>query len=169
MTNQAGRKCKYDESFDTLAEGLAREGVTDSNIAKALGISLRVFYEYQKRFPQFRQALARGRQPVNYEMENLLLKKARGFEITERFIETDHDGKPLRQRVWRKQIPPDTAAILEWLAHKYPEVWGRKQEVDAVVRTVPAPDQVKEATKVIASMSYEEREKYLDKLLGAKK
>lgn len=55
MTKTVGRKCKYDESFDTLSEELASEGIMDSAIAKALGISERVFYEYQKRFPQFRQ------------------------------------------------------------------------------------------------------------------
>ena len=163
-----GRRCKYNETFDTIAEGLARQGVTDASIAKALGISTRVFYEYQKRFPQFRHALARGRQPINFEMENLLLKKARGFELTDRYIETDENGNPVKQKVWRRQIPPETGAILEWLSHKMPEVWGRKIEVDSVTRTVPPADNAKEAAKIIENMTFEEREKYLDKLLGVK-
>lgn len=160
-----GRKCKYNETFDITAEGLARQGVTDANIAKALGISERVFYEYQKKFPQFRQALARGRMPINFEMENLLLKKARGFELTERYLETDANGNPLKQKVWRKQIPPDTAAILEWLAHHMPEKWGKKQELTIAPKELPAADPTREAVKVLDQMSFEEREKYLDKLL----
>ena len=161
-----GRKCKYNETMDVMAEGLARQGVTDANIARALGISERVFYEYQKKFQQFRQALARGRMPINFEMENLLLKKARGFEITDRYLETDPDGRPLKQKVWRRQVPPDTAAILEWLAHHMPEKWGKKQELTIAPKEPPAVNPSGEAVKVLDQMSFEEREKYLDKLLG---
>ena len=50
-------KLKYNDDFPLLAEGFAREGLTDKQIAKKLGIGVRTFYDYLKQYSQFSQSL----------------------------------------------------------------------------------------------------------------
>ena len=54
---KAGARGKYNDDFPLLAEGLARRRLSDSQIATALDISVGTYYEYQKRYPEFLQAL----------------------------------------------------------------------------------------------------------------
>ena len=45
-----GRKRKYNDDFPLLAEDYARRGMIDKEIARLLGISETLFYEYKKKF-----------------------------------------------------------------------------------------------------------------------
>ena len=65
-----GRPEKYEDTFPLLAEGYAREGMIDKEIAAKLGVSEATFYEYQKKYPEFSEAIKRGKKPVDVEVEN---------------------------------------------------------------------------------------------------
>lgn len=155
-------KSKYQEDFPIRAEQYAREGLDDKQIAKNLGISWRVYYEYQKRYPQFRQAIARGKAPVDFEVENALLKRALGFEYTERIIETDRSGNPVKQKVIRKTVIPDVDACWKWLYNRRRDRWQARPVPDL---PVPPGEGIEEAAAVLDSLTPEERQAYLDKLM----
>jgi len=57
-------KLKYQDDFPKIAEDYARKGATDKDIARRLGISQDRFYNYLKRFPEFYEALKRGKIPA---------------------------------------------------------------------------------------------------------
>lgn len=158
-------KTKYQDDFPIRAEGYAREGLDDKQIARKLGISWRVYYEYQKRYPQFRQAIARGKAPVDFEVENALLKRALGFEYAELIVESDAKGKPVRQKVIRKTVIPDVDACWKWLFNRRRDRWQARPEPDP-----PAPpgEGIEEASEIFDRLSPEERMKYLEKLLGGR-
>ena len=59
-----------------LVEGWARDGLTDKQIANNLNISEDTFYEYKKRYSEFSESLKKGKEIVDYEVENALLKTA---------------------------------------------------------------------------------------------
>ena len=40
-----------------LIEGWARDGLTDEEIAKNMGIGIRTLYDWEKRFPQILQSI----------------------------------------------------------------------------------------------------------------
>jgi hypothetical protein len=66
-----------------LLEGWAREGLTDEQIAKNMGISTASLYNYKNRHIEILEALKKGKQVIDYEVENALLKRALGYKYKE--------------------------------------------------------------------------------------
>lgn len=120
-------KEKYNkDTFPLQAEGLAREGATDRQIAGRLGISEKTFYVYSNKYPEFREAIKRGKAPVDFQVENSLLKRALGYEYTETETKTKN-GKLVEERETVKQVIPDTTAQIFWLKNRKPDTWRDKQ------------------------------------------
>ena len=65
-----------------LLEGWARDGLKDEQIADNLGISTSTLYEWKKRYPAFSEALKKGKEVADYEVENALYRKALAGDIT---------------------------------------------------------------------------------------
>lgn len=65
-----------------LVEGWARDGLSDEQIAKNMGVSTTTLYDWKKRHPEFLKAFKKGKQVVNVELENALFKKAIGAKTT---------------------------------------------------------------------------------------
>ena len=112
-----------------LVEGWARDGLTDEQIAKNLGIGIRTFYEYKEKYPQFSQSLKRGKEVVDTEVENALLKRALGYTYDEETYEELSDGTS-KSKVVTKHIPGDTTAQIFWLKNRKPGVWRDKTAVE---------------------------------------
>lgn len=125
-------KCKYDpKTFPVLAEGYARSGLTDQQIAHNLGISKDTFYKYVKKFSDFSEALKRGKGPVDFEVENALLKRALGHDYEEIHTEVREYKDGTKAKVMKKTvhfIPPDVTACIFWLKNRRPEQWREKVE-----------------------------------------
>lgn len=79
-------KGKYQEWLEadklTLLQGWARDGLTDEQIAHNIGINKVTLYEWKKRFPNFANALKKGKAVIDYYVENALLKRALGGDTT---------------------------------------------------------------------------------------
>lgn len=65
-----------------LVEGWARDGLTEEQIAKNLGISVKTLNEYKKKHPQFLQSLKKGKEIVDFEVEGALYKAAMSGNVT---------------------------------------------------------------------------------------
>lgn len=59
-----------------LLEGWARDGLTYEQIAHNMGIGLTTLKEWRQKDTTISSALKRGREVVDYEVENALLKSA---------------------------------------------------------------------------------------------
>ncbi len=115
-----------------LIECWARDGLTDEQISSNLGISTSTFYEYQKKHSEFLEALKKGKEIVDYEVENALLKRALGYEYEEKTYETRWDENQGRFREIltkkvKKEIVPDTTAQIYWLNNRKPKQWRNKR------------------------------------------
>nr|DAG50810.1 MAG TPA: terminase small subunit [Caudoviricetes sp.] len=84
-----------------LLEGWARDGLTDEQIAKNIGITLSTFYEWKKKYSDFSESLKRGKEVVDYEVENALLSSA---------------------------LEGNTTAQIFWLKNRRPDKWRDKQK-----------------------------------------
>lgn len=111
----------------TLLEGWARDGLSEEQIAHNCGINERSLRNWKKRFPEFAQALRKGKEVVDYEVENALLKRALGYEYTEVTVEESDRGPKRRETV--KLEPPNVTALLFWLKARRPDKW-REQPQD---------------------------------------
>lgn len=70
-------------------EGWARDGLTDEQIAYNMGIRRETLYAWKKRFNNITNALKRGKEVVDRQVENALLKRALGFEVVEeKYVQT---------------------------------------------------------------------------------
>lgn len=65
-----------------LLEGWARDGLTDEQLAEKIGINPATLYDWKNKYPKISEALKRGKEVVDYEVENALLNKALGGDTT---------------------------------------------------------------------------------------
>lgn len=65
-----------------LLEGWARDGLTKEQIAHNIGIGRTTLYEWEQKEPNIMNTLKKGREIVDYEVENALLKNALNGNIT---------------------------------------------------------------------------------------
>ena len=138
-----GCKGKYAEwlTDDGLLRifGWARDGLTDEQIARNMGIRQSTFYEWQNRFPEISDTLKKGKAPVDIEVENALLKSALGFEYEETITEIEElgNGKQKKQiRKVKKYAPPNSTAQIFWLKNRRPDRWRDKQDISGTFEPV---------------------------------
>lgn len=129
-------KPKYTTDFPLLAQGYARQGLSDIQIAKNLRIHPGTYYRYQQQHKEFSEAIKEGKRPVDIEVENALLKRALGFEYEETHVEyeppTKPNDKPKPKSVKKimKFIPPDVGAITVWLFNRRGQFWKDKRQLE---------------------------------------
>lgn len=118
-----------------LIQGWAREGLTDEQIAKNMGIGKTTLYDWQKKFPEITNALKKSKEIVDYEVENALLKRALGYRYQEKITETryDQNGDPYTyERTMEKEMPPDPTSMIFWLKNRQPAKWRDKPVEDSI-------------------------------------
>lgn len=116
------------ESRMPQIEKWAADGLSEEQIATNLRISVTTFELYKRTRPQFVEALKRGRQSVVTEIENALMKRARGFSVEEKktYIKYDAEGNATKyQEVTERYFPPDVAACSLVLKNKSRDEDGR--------------------------------------------
>ena len=120
-----------------LIQGMARDGLTQQQIANNLGISIDTLIENKKKYSEFNDALKKGKEVIDFEVENALLKRALGYEYEE---ETYENGI-LTKKV-KKHVAPDTAAQIFWLKNRKPNNWKDRIETDEDKEAVANASQV---------------------------
>ncbi len=111
-------------------EGWARDGLKDEQIAGNIGIRRQTLYEWTKRFPVIFDTLKRGKEIVDRQVENALLKRALGYEYDEVTREPDMNGEMVETKRVTKQVLPDTTAQIFWLKNRKPDEWRDKQNIN---------------------------------------
>ena len=100
-------KGKYQEWLEPdgllLLEGWARDGLSDEQIAHNIGIATSTLYDWKKKHLEISEALKKGKEVVDIEVENALLKSALEGNIT---------------------------AQIFWLKNRKPNRWREKQSIE---------------------------------------
>ena len=120
-----------------LIQGMARDGLTQQQIANNLGISIDTLIENKKKYSEFADALKKGKEVIDFEVENALLKRALGYEYEEEIYENGILTKKVK-----KQVPPDTTAQIFWLKNRKPNNWKDRVETDEDREAVANASQV---------------------------
>ncbi len=123
----------YEADFPERAERFAKMGMIDTEICTQLGISKTVYYEYQQKYPEFAEAIKRGKKPINELAEEAFLKNVLGFEYEEKQSEmnVDKDGNATvaKVRTITRHFRGDTTAQIFFLKNRMPEKYKDRQEV----------------------------------------
>lgn len=119
-------KGKYQEWLEPEGllkiEGWARDGLTDEQIAHNMGISASTLYEWKNAYSEISETLKRGKEVIDRQVENALLKRALGYEYEE-VSEKFEGGVITERKVTKKQVAPDTTAQIFWLKNRKPKDW----------------------------------------------
>ena len=86
-----------------LLEGWARDGLTDEQISENMGIVSSTLYRWKNEYKEISEALKKGKEVVDYLVENAQLRNA---------------------------IKGDTTAQIFWLKNRRPDKWRDKRDVE---------------------------------------
>ena len=113
-------------------EAWKRDGLTDEQIFKNLGISRDTFYKYKEKYTDFSDALKKGKEIADIEVENALFKRAIGYRYKEKIKEVKEiDGKKtVFIKEVEKEMPGDVGAQIFWLKNRKSSKWKDKQDID---------------------------------------
>lgn len=108
-------------------EGWARDGLTDEQIAYNMGINKATLYRWKEKYCDISDTLKRGKEVVDRQVENALLKRALGYEYEE-VKEKFEDGNITERTVTKKEVIPDVTAQIFWLKNRKPNEWREKPD-----------------------------------------
>lgn len=109
-----------------LLEGWARDGLTDEQIAKNMGISVKTLFNWKTNYLPILQALKKGKEVVDYQVENALLSSA---------------------------LDGNTTAQIFWLKNRRPDKWRDKQKDEADTTALEKLDNILDEIKEDAKRS----------------
>lgn len=134
---KTGRKPKYEKWLQPenliLIEGWRRDGLSNEQIAKNMGIYVSTLYSWLEKYKELKEAYKKGDEVSTYEIENKLYKSAIGYDIEEMDIqETEYpDGtKTITKRKHRRHVPASIAAQIFILKNRRPNKWKDKPTVE---------------------------------------
>lgn len=117
-----------------LIQGWARDGLTDEEIARKMGITRKTLYEWLNKYGDICDAIKRNKEVADREVEQALFRKAIGYKVKE--VTRERRINPLTRepelvviKEIEKDVAPDTAAQVFWLKNRKPNEWRDKREV----------------------------------------
>lgn len=120
-------------------EGWARDGLTEEQIAKNMGIGYSTLQTWKNKFQDIQDSLKKGKEVIDREVENALLKRALGYrydEITRELKEVVNPETGEKEEIMvetkrvTKEVQPDVTAQIFWLKNRKPDVWRDKRETE---------------------------------------
>lgn len=130
-----------------MLEAWARDGLTDDQIAGNIGISRSTLAEWKKKYPDISDALKKGKEIVDTEVENALLKRALGYDYTETSKKYEN-GQLVEKKVVTKHVVGDVTAQIFWLKNRKPGEWRDKFQYDNEAEVSRVDDLIKAIDKV---------------------
>lgn len=123
-------------------EGWARDGLTEEQIAKNMGVSRSTLSDYKVKYPDILRAIKNSKEVADREVENALFNKATGYTVKlkkpmkVRHVEYDEQtGRKIAEyeRIEyieeEVHVPADTTAQIFWLKNRKPNEWRDKVTV----------------------------------------
>ena len=83
-----------------LLEGWARDGLTNEQIANNIGITAKTLYEWKNKKSDISNALKKGKEIIDFEVENALLKSAMEGNVTAQIFWL----KNRKKEQWREKV-----------------------------------------------------------------
>ena len=113
----------------------ARDGLTDEQIAHNMGIAYSTLRVWKEKYSAISAALKKGKEVVDIQVENALLKRALGYsynEVVRERVRDDDTGdyKLEITKTIKKEVVPDTTAQIFWLKNRKPIEWRDRKETE---------------------------------------
>lgn len=116
-----------------LLEAWSRDGYTKQDIADRIGVHITTLMKWEACYPDIKEALRKGREIIDYKVENALLKRALGYTSKEIKVTVGKQQKngqtfEITKETITKEIAPDVTACAIWLNNRRPDKWKRNRD-----------------------------------------
>ena len=116
-------------------EAWARDGLTDEQIAHNMGVAYSTLRVWRDKYSALSAALKRGKEVVDIQVENALLKRALGYSYKETTRESQFNPQTEQYELVvtkevTKEVVPDTTAQIFWLKNRKPDGWRDKKDIE---------------------------------------
>ena len=102
--------------------------MTEKQIAETLGVAYSSWNEYKLKYPELLESLKKGREALVLELRSTLIRKAKGFNYSEKKI-IKENGIVVREEEYQKASLPDFAALNLLLKNYDCEHWSNDPAV----------------------------------------
>jgi len=127
----------YKPEYADLAYKYALLGATNERMAQFFDVALRTFMYWQAHYPEFKDAIRRGREMADAEIAHSLYQRAKGYRYTEEYYSRKQEATV----TVTKELPADPNAAAMWLRKRQRDTWG--DHLDGVPQMNPLqPGQV---------------------------
>ena len=112
MSKGRGRPNKYETHVKPHLEDIKKWCLdkTEKQIAELLGVGYSSWCDYKNKYPELSDALKKGRENLVTELKSVLIKKAKGFNYSEKKI-IKENGVITREEEYQRASLPDVAAL----------------------------------------------------------
>ena len=143
---EPGRPSSYDPEYVKQAEKLCKLGATDLDIAQFFEVHTATIYRWKLEYPEFSEALKRGKEQADELVEDRLFKRATGYshDATKIF---QYEGAPITV-AYIEHHAPDTTACIFWLKNRRPDRW-RDVKAQEISGPSGGPVQLEEVKRTI--------------------
>lgn len=123
------------EEGQTLLRGWKRQGLTDEQIAKKIGVNARTIWDWKTKYPQISRALKKGKEICDFEAEEALLGLFQGHFVEEQVMDQWEEGKGDNTKITKRHIhktkrwvEPNPTAIIFYLKSRagWKEQWQKE-------------------------------------------
>lgn len=146
----------------TLITAWARNGLTNEDICKNLGINVATLYRYKLLHSELCDALKEGKEVVDIAVENKLFQLTQGYRYDEVVRERTaiyEDGdivgyEMVETKRTTKEVLPNVTAQIFWLKNRVKESWRDKRESESTLEVrVPMLDEVRDTFKTMRALN----------------
>lgn len=116
-----------------LIQAWSRDGLTLDEIQNKIGISHETLRKWRQRYPELEEAMSKGREFVDYKVENALLKAALGY--TKKSIKVTLGKKIINGETFQvlketttEEVGPNVTACMAWLNNRKHDQWKRNRD-----------------------------------------
>ena len=136
LTPYTPRNKEYDEvKTPKLGYNLALLGLSNLEIATALGVASITVDKWMKNYPEFEYAVERGREIADTKVVRALYKRACGYTYEDTHVSVIKPKNPEDEPIVLttpvlKHMPPDTQAAIFWLTNRQRKHWSTTQKIE---------------------------------------
>lgn len=121
-----GRPSAFKPEYVEQATKLCTLGATDADLSEFFKVSIVTIWSWQRRYPEFLNALKMGKEAADERVERSLYHKANGYTFESEKV-FQFQGQIVRAKT-REHVPPDTTAAIFWLKNRQPANWRDRSE-----------------------------------------
>jgi transposase-like protein len=125
-TGKSHKKYWLSDTGISIISSMARDGMSNEEIAKKLGVAASTFYKWLREDDNLSEAVIANKELADRVVEASLYKLATGYDYVEDKVSAS--GKRLKNV--KQHETPNITAIKMWLNNRQPKKWRDKREIE---------------------------------------